>query len=81
MGFWKEVKQSWTREGIKKSFQELGWTGWLCIFGGVVAADLLGEMIPTTNGLIKFLVYFVGWISGYAVCYFIISLISKLFKR
>lgn len=78
MGFWKEVKRQWTKEGIKKSFQDLGWQGFLCILVAVVTADIAIDYFNIReNVLLHFAVFFPAWIFGYIICYYLINLIQK----
>ena len=73
MGFWKEVKKDWSKEGIKNSFQEIGWQGFLCIFVAVSVADMAQDAFKPEGIFLRFVIFFTGWLIGFIICKLLIK--------
>ena len=78
MEFWKEVKKQWTKKGFKKSLQDIGWKGFLCIFIAVCTAEVAVDYFNVRENVwLNLAVFFPAWIIGYIISYFMINLIQK----
>ncbi len=78
MGFWKEVKKEWTREGIKADFQAWGWQGFLSIFVGLLAANYAVKYFNADENVwLHLALFFSAGIFGYTITNYMINLIRK----
>ena len=82
MGFWKEVKAQWTKEGIRESFKDFSWQTFLCIFVAVATAELAIDYLNVReNILLRFAIFFLFWYIGYFISFCLINRIRKWIKK
>ncbi|MBQ2210869.1 MAG: hypothetical protein II404_13050 [Prevotella sp.] len=82
MGFWKEVKEQWTKEGIRESFQHFSWQTFLCIVVAVAAANTAVDYFNVRETLwLHLAIFFIAWNIGYVISYILINHIRKWIKK